>query len=372
MSTTASPESLPVAMAMLGRPIGCTNTGPDSRGGRLVETAPRAEGTRVGYDCVQEVMQPSEKFRRPWLRGLAIVAAGLSIAACGQQDGGLGAHKGGTTTLSVPALKLAVLDAVGGHLVYCDPDEFPIPRGSPVENARARLSAIRADRDAFEAILQFEHLSAESPFSPAEQIAINNDYKQMLAIDLNPADEDYSFTVLTPGPSSNAGILRLRGTVSRFGNVAIERRGVGRSPNCPICLATGTRIATPSGHIPVQDLRVGMSVWTSTLLGRRIPGVVLETGHMKAPLGHEVVRLKLADGRAVRVSPGHPLAGGRTVGELRAGDLYDGSVVANARLIPYDGSTWDLLPSGPTGTYFANGVLLGGTLRSNRHSMSVR
>ena len=37
--------------------------------------------------------------------------------------------------------------------------------------------------------------------------------------------------------------------------------------------------------------------------------------------------------------------------------------MVSAGLIPYAGGfTFDLLPSGPTGTYFANGVLLGSTL----------
>jgi hypothetical protein len=109
-------------------------------------------------------------------------------------------------------------------------------------------------------------------------------------------------------------------------------------------------------------MRVGMPIWTTDLRGQRITGVVLETGHMQAPLGHEVVRLSLADGRTLTVSPGHPTADGRTVGVLRPGDRYDGTLVARATLIPYAGVTWDLLPSGPTGTYFVNGVLLGSTL----------
>jgi hypothetical protein len=312
---------------------------------------------------------------RPWLRRVAILAASLIIAACGQQnDGVVGVHNGRTTTLSVAALKLSVLDAVGGHLVYCDPDEFPIPRGSPAENARARLPAIRADREAFDSILQYENLAANAPPSPAEQIAINDDYKQMQAIDLKPAGQGFSFTVLVPGQSSDVGILQLSGTVTRSGDVAIERRGVGRRPNCPVCLATGTRIATPTGQVPVQDVRVGMPVWTSTPTGGRVRGVVLEAGHMEAPLGHEMVALKLADGREVVVSPGHPLAGRRTIRDLLPGAAYDGSVVQSARLIPYGGRTWDLLPSGPTATYLANGVLLGSTLRASSyfHAAAVR
>jgi hypothetical protein len=76
-----------------------------------------------------------------------------------------------------------------------------------------------------------------------------------------------------------------------------------------------------------------------------------------------VVRLVLADGRTVLVSPGHQTPDAGVVGELRPGRSFEGSTVVSARRIPYSGGfTFDLLPSGPTGTYFANGVLLGSTL----------
>jgi hypothetical protein len=91
--------------------------------------------------------------------------------------------------------------------------------------------------------------------------------------------------------------------------------------------------------------------------------VVLQTGRMQAPLGHKVVRVTLADGRTVVASPGHPTADGRAIGALEPGDQLDGSLVVAAILVDYaGGDTFDLLPSGPTGTYFVNGVLLGSTL----------
>lgn len=269
----------------------------------------------------------------------------------------------GGTPLPLPVLKLAVLGAIGGHLTYCDPDVYPIAHGTPLENARDRLPTIRADHPVFDAILQHESLSAGQTFTPDEVIAINDDYKQMQAIDLKPAGGDYTFDVEVPQGGSGVGIWRLTGTVTRAGTVSISHREVGQRPNCPICLATGVLIATPNGEVPVQEVPVGMPVWTTDAGGRRIAGVVLQTGHMEAPLGHEVVRLALADGRAVVASPAHPTVDGRTVGALSSGDRYDGSVVARATLIPYAGVTWDLLPSGPTGSYFADGVLLASTLQ---------
>ena len=70
----------------------------------------------------------------------------------------------------------------------------------------------------------------------------------------------------------------------------------------------------------------------------------------------------LGDGRQVLVSPGHPTADGHRVGDLVAGDDFDGSTVVAADRIAYAGYTYDLLPSGPTGTYWADGVLLVSTI----------
>jgi len=45
------------------------------------------------------------------------------------------------------------------------------------------------------------------------------------------------------------------------------------------------------------------------------------------------------------------------------GDRVDGATVVAATTVRLtDGGTYDLLPSGPTGTYWADGVLLGSTL----------
>jgi hypothetical protein len=289
----------------------------------------------------------------------------LVAAACATSTPG-GPSPSSGPPKSLPELKLAVLDAVGGRLFYCDPDEYPLPRGDRIESARQRFPTIEADTSSFQAILQHEGLSAGQDFGDDQLITINEDYKQMQAIELQPEGSGYSFELLVPKAEEESGSESVAGTVSSSGTVAIRSRGPGHPINCPICLARGVRIATPLGGVSVEDIRLGMHVWTTDRQGRRIVGVVLEIGRMQAPLGHEVVRLALADGRTVTVSPGHPTADGRTVGDLRSGDPYDGSKVLSAVRIGYAGAfTFDLLPSGPTGTYFANGVLLGSTLWSD-------
>lgn len=135
---------------------------------------------------------------------------------------------------------------------------------------------------------------------------------------------------------------------------------------CPICLAINTLIDTPSGVIPVQQLQKGMSVWTVNKSGHRVSGIVSKTSKVPVPSTHQMVHLILSDGRQLFVSPGHPTVDGRTVGDLVANDVYDGSKVLSSERIPYgESSTYDILPSGETGFYFANGILMGSTLHSN-------
>jgi hypothetical protein len=107
-----------------------------------------------------------------------------------------------------------------------------------------------------------------------------------------------------------------------------------------------------------------MSVWTADALGARVAAVVTLVGDMTAPADHVVVHLTLADGREVYASPGHPLADGRLLGSIAVGDSVDGAAVTGAERVPYpSGTTFDLLPAGPTGTYWADGIPLASTLR---------
>lgn len=133
---------------------------------------------------------------------------------------------------------------------------------------------------------------------------------------------------------------------------------------CPICLAKNTLIDTPLGIVRVQDLQTGAPIWTVDLFGKRVSGIVINTSKTHAPPNHRMVELVLADGRSLLVSPRHPTIDGRVVGDLSPGDLYDGAIVTSANRVAYnDEFTYDILPSGDTGFYFANGILLGSTLR---------
>jgi hypothetical protein len=158
--------------------------------------------------------------------------------------------------------------------------------------------------------------------------------------------------------------------VHRDGEVPYIHRGPdGRcvpdeEPCLVVCLPGDARIETPSGPIPVRELAVGDSIFTENPHGQRIVGHVLEAQAVALTEPHTLVEVTLADGRRTRASPGHPTATGDEIGALRAGARLDGSTVVRAQTVPYPGShTHDVLPTGPTGIYWADGIRLGSTLR---------
>lgn len=137
----------------------------------------------------------------------------------------------------------------------------------------------------------------------------------------------------------------------------------GKPRMCPICLASSTMIATPKGNVNVKDIQAGMMVWTIKRDGSKVAMPVSNTSKTTVPSSHRIVHLKLKDGREAWISPGHPTMDGRLIGTLKKGDRYDGSSVLLAELVPYrDLATYDLLPAGETGAYWADGILVGSTL----------
>jgi len=155
-------------------------------------------------------------------------------------------------------------------------------------------------------------------------------------------------------------------SINFSGQTITFNKVVGQPPygGCPICLAGNSLIDTPSGLVLVKDLQVGMSVWTTDKTGQRVSGIITKTPKVPVPLTHQMVHLVLDDRRELYVSPGHPTFDGRTVGDLAPSDLYNGVSVVSTERVPYgESATYDILPSGDTGFYWANGILIGSTLR---------
>jgi Hint domain len=296
-------------------------------------------------------------------RLLVALAAVLLAAGCGGSSTSPGPSTSPAAPLGAAALKIRLLDMFG-PLSYCDPDEYPVARADQDDLARQRLPEIRADAATWGAIAT--HLGidpAAASLTGDQTLTVYQTWKQLNAIQLVPVGPGFTFDQAF-GPDASGQATRVVGTMTSTGQIAVNLKTPAGRPACPICLALGTPIATPDGPVPVERIRPGMPVWTTDAAGHRIAGIVLHVGSTAVPPTHHVVHLVLADGREVTASPGHRLADGRAIGDLRVGDLVDGSAVVVADLEPYPGpATFDLVPSSETGFYWAGGILLASTIR---------
>jgi hypothetical protein len=78
---------------------------------------------------------------------------------------------------------------------------------------------------------------------------------------------------------------------------------------------------------------------------------------------HVVMRVELADGRVIKISPGHPTADGHSFADLARGNALGGVMVVDVQRVGYGHPfTYDILPDSDTGTYFAAGALIGSTM----------
>jgi hypothetical protein len=319
---------------------------------------------------------------RPRLTGYripaALLAALLLVAACSPggspapTPGGSPAPTPGGTILPGPSggtaitaadLRLFLIERFGPRW-YCDPDEYPVAHGTEQERAIERYPEMVVEHELFSEIAERLVIDPKAELTDAQKLAIYRQWKVAVSIELTPVGEGrYRFDYLAQPVGGAAEGIRTAGILDDRGQITIEQQAPAGEPPCPICLARGTLIDTPDGPVPVEQLRLGDPIWTLDGSGRRVAATVVQLGSATAPRDHQVIRLVLADGRTVTASPGHPLADGWLVGDVRVGDTVDGSRVVAADRLPYSfGRTFDLLASGDTGSYFAGGIALGSTI----------
>ena len=250
-----------------------------------------------------------------------------------------------------------------GAPFYCDPDEYPVAHQLSTDEVRQRLLALAATSpDLVDGILAHYRFPDLAALTADQARQVYADAKMLPTITLEPDGDRYQFQLRVPGVGT-AGVV-IAGFVDALGNVDAFTSQPDRQ-SCPICLAGDTTIDTPLGPVAVKDLRPGLPVWTADAAGKRQPALIAATHAERVTGPHTMLHVALDDGRQLRVSPGHPTAGGEPVGKLAPGDRLDGARVLAVERVPLqDAATYDLLPTGGTGLYWANGILLGSTLQA--------
>jgi hypothetical protein len=275
----------------------------------------------------------------------------LSFTACGPAAT--------PTPLSQYQLAYQLVDRYT-DLFWCDTDFYPVARDEEA-NALAQFPAIQANAVEFTDILEKLGLPRKSDYSAAEQLGIYRQHKLLsYGVQMAPVTDGYSFVLRT----GNEGVegKRYEGVITFTGKITITKTEDSFN-TCPICLAEGTLIATPDGPVPVELLRPGMKVWTIDASGNRVAAALVKISSTPVPAGFRLVRIVLDDGRSVSASPGHPAPGDRPLADFRLGDWLDGAIVVSAEQVDYAGrATYDILPEGGTGLYWAGGILLRSTL----------
>jgi hypothetical protein len=301
--------------------------------------------------------------RRPGLAALIV----FLLAACSGTSGGSPSptplpQPSGGQPFTAGELRLLLIDHFG-PLWYCDRDSYPVGRDEQ-QAALDSYPEMAADAALFPPVAAKLGIDPRAKHTDAEKLALYRLWKAASAVALEPIGNDrWRFDYLAQPANGATEGKRSGGIVDATGAITVEQEAAAGEPMCPICLALGTRIEAPDGWIAIEDVRIGDVVWTLDRGGRLVAASVIALGSTPAPLGHEVVRLDLADGRSVTASPGHPLADGRRLGEVRVGDVVDGArVVAADRLVYEAARTFDLVVSGETGLYLAGGIPLRSTL----------
>jgi hypothetical protein len=244
---------------------------------------------------------------------------------------------------------------------FCDPDYYPVARDDEAQVAVERFPELQTNQEEFHAILEHFGLVGVNSFSDQQMLAIYREHKKLGALQFEVVGGRYHFQIMSGGTGSES--QNIQGTIDGAGRITVQSKTPGFA-TCPICLAAHTLIDTPRGAVPVEQIQPGELVWSVNESGERVAAAVLKVARVPVSEGHMLIHVKLADGRELWASPGHPTADGRVLAQVRPGELLDGAHVLIAEAFAYSGSaTYDLLPASPTGFYWADGILMGSTLQ---------
>jgi hypothetical protein len=244
---------------------------------------------------------------------------------------------------------------------YCDPDLYPVARAD--QQSAADSWWANADHGSAEIAAILDHHGYHEPLTSDQRLTAYRDHKMLAVITMTAVNNGYQYQLSISTTSGGLPDQTVTGVIAVDGSIQ-ETGRQARPGGCPICLEAGTRIATPGGDVPVALLQPGDDVWTADVDGRRIPAVVERVISRPTPGPHLMLQLVLSDGRELVAAGAHPGVTGTYLRELQPGQPYDDATVVAASWVTSTApATFDILPGGPTGTYWANDILIGSTLK---------
>jgi hypothetical protein len=115
--------------------------------------------------------------------GIAIAAlvCCATLAACGGGSGGPST----TASLSPVELKLLLVDHVGHDFIYCDPDLYPVGRGTELGNAKRSRAAMETD-PAYPAILDHLGIAPGTKLTDEQLVEAYRLYKKIRFVHITP------------------------------------------------------------------------------------------------------------------------------------------------------------------------------------------
>lgn len=129
------------------------------------------------------------------------------------------------------------------------------------------------------------------------------------------------------------------------------------------CLPPDTQIATEHGYRIISDLHIGDMIWSYNSNWQKILVPINAINRVTVDKHHKVSYLILSDNRSLLASPLHPDKWGCPIVDYLPGEEFDGAMVIKNEIIPYSHQyTYDILPESSTGTYIANGIVIGSTI----------
>ncbi|MBM3934634.1 MAG: hypothetical protein FJ319_10100 [SAR202 cluster bacterium] len=291
-------------------------------------------------------------------RVLLSLALLIAIAACSSPAASTATPTPGGP-MSITQIKYFLIGKYPDFF-FCDPDYYPVSReGQEESRAKELFMQIRADQEMFGAITSRLGIAGRSDYSDAQKLQIYREYKKLNALGVEPVNGNFRYDFRANRAGNG---LAISGIVDQLGAQLVHKEEP-TVVTCPICLPGEAMIDTPSGPVAVSAAFVGMPIWTMDPRGQKVQTTVAATGKVPSPAGHKMVRIELADGRTLTVSPGHPSADGRPIGHYSKGFELDGSAITSITFMDYTGNErYDILPNGTTGLYWANGILVQTTI----------